>query len=559
MKNKISYIGTNFGHSAAACLLNTEGTLIFAVEEERILKEKYTSKFPTSGIQMILEECNVHDEICWSEGWNVYKRLILKGLWHSIRFSTDSQYFKSRFINEFKRFREGQKKYPRYGKFVFVGHHISHAYSLLPYGLPINSLILVSDTIGESESISIYYWNGKMHLIKSIPYPHSLGSVFHQFAYHFGFSGRTAPGKLMALSGFGRPLWEKEISEIGSIQNGEFKIDLSKYPAYRIKDAPDKYITWTPDSEFKNALIACKNNFQHGLDVAATIQKWFTTSTWELICQHISFARNKLKLKVNHIGLAGGAALNCQANGYFLQRIKELNIGSLTVSPWSEDAGTAIGAAVCGYVKNNPGNEISTVNAFLGPMQNFKQCDLKELTQDIDLAAEYIIQGKLISLVSGRMEFGPRALGGRCILASPFIKDLQLTLNKHKARPSFMPFAPAVLEDDFEILFHGKGSNNMAWTVPAKKDAVTIIPAAVHITMEARTQIVTAENQLLFHLLKCIKRKKGLGILLLTSLNGAGETIPIYYREAKEMSKKLNLYGMLSDTGWEKLSFKPIT
>ncbi len=556
MKNKKTYIGTNFGHGSAACALNYQGLLTFAVEEDRIVKEKNTSRFPYNGINLILESDFVEDTIVWSEGWNIYKRFFLKGLLHSLQYFGDRNYYEMRLLKEWERMKQGYSGYSRYGTFNYIGHHASHAYSLIPFGLPKNSLIFISDTIGEFESISFFYWDGKMRLINRISHPNSFGSVFHQFAYHLGFKGRTGPGKLMALSGYGKPIWLENLNEISIVKKTDFEIFQYKYPSHRLKDAPDIFINKCNDTNLKLALIDSKNNYQKGKDIAASIQAWFTYNSWKLIEQNIIFARNNLKLKVDHIGFAGGAALNCQANEYFIKWLMKCDIGSVTISPWSEDSGTAIGAAVCSFIKANQGIEIPKAGAFLGPKVINQGKISNDLENDIKIAVEAILQGKLIALASGRLEFGPRALGGRCIIGNAFDLESKNKLNRCKNRPEFMPFAPAILEEDFDLLYYGNGSVNMAWTVKARLIAIDLIPSAIHITGGSRVQIVKSDNSLLYKLLICIKAKMGVGVVLLTSLNSSDETIPIYYNDVKVTSEKMKLHGILHDNGWENINIK---
>ncbi len=550
MSDRKSYIGTNFGHSSSSCLVSNEGVLEFAVEEDRLIKEKHTAKFPLQGLE-IISGCNLlENDIVYAEGWHLNKRLIKKGILHTLKYWDDPNYYRFRFKNEWRRFNEGKKLYAGFGRFHFCGHHLAHAYSLLPCGLPKNSLIFVSDTIGESESISFFYWDGAMRRVRVIPYPHSPGSVFHQFAWHLGFSGRTGPGKLMALSGYGEPVWVDDLEGFSRVGNGNLKIDLAHYPAQRLKDAPDRFILKNPELPFARELALCKNNYAAGLNIAASVQKWFAENSWKLLSQNIDYVRNKLRLPVDHVGLAGGAALNCQANGMFLRRLPAHAVSGMTVSPWSDDSGASVGAAMWAFVKNNPGITIPKAGAFLGPPAFSSHPFVAPADEALAVAAKAILGGALVALVSGRMEFGPRALGGRCILADAFEKSSVQKLNSCKSRPDFMPFAPAVLEEDFEALFQGIGSEHMAWTVKATDNAKLLAPAAVHVTGEARVQVVVPENKLLYNLLKQIKRLRGIGVVLLTSLNAAGKTIPVDYEDALATSAELGLEGILSDSGW---------
>lgn len=553
MKTDRIYTGTNFGHSSAVCLLNDSGELEFAVEEESLINVKHTDNFPFNGIQLILDRSGGRD-LHWSEGWNINRRFLQKGLLHSLKYISDSNYLKFRLRKEWNRLLEARRQYKNIGKFRFIGHHISHAYSLIPFGLPMNTLIMVSDTLGEGESVSFYHWNGKMTLLRSINYPHSPGSVFHQFAYHLGFSGRTGPGKLMALAGFGKPVWLNELNEIGTIKNGIFRINLNRYPAFRLKDATNRFLRKLKPSPFKTEFLNCLGNYEMGKDIASSIQEWFKTTSWQLISDNIAYARNVLKLSVDHLALSGGSALNCQANGFFSRNLNSLDIESLVVSPWSEDAGTAIGAAVGNALRINPDWCSVKSDPFLGPYASAAKTNIIDLNDQIEEAALSMLNGEILALVSGRLEFGPRALGGRCILANAFDGNVKFKLNALKGRPGFMPFAPAILEEDYDKVFNGKGSEVMAWTVEGKSDAIKTIPGAFHVTGEARAQIVSSKSLILYKFLKRIKQQRGIGICLLTSLNGSGQPMPVTLSDARTICKEIGIKTILSDRGLERTS-----
>ncbi|MGH9904327.1 MAG: carbamoyltransferase C-terminal domain-containing protein, partial [Pyrinomonadaceae bacterium] len=438
-----------------------------------------------------------------------------------------------------------------WGRIDFVGHHLAHAYSLVATGLPPNSLILVSDTTAERNSISTYFFTGRdMVHLSSSPFPHSVGSVFHQLAHHLGFRGRTGPGKLMALSAFGEPRYLTELQAICKVEKGVFEIDLGIFPAW-MRDGSWPVFARSRSPEFRDVIRLSQRSFEGGKDIAASAQAWFTETTWKIIVQSAELLRTRYGASVKHVGLAGGAALNCQANGDFRDLIEQCGLGSLIVSPWSDDSGTAIGAAIWAFAKRGtPVDCIRHSDAFLGPLATASQ-QSRNGYFGIRSAASVLAEGRTVALVSGRSEFGPRALGGRCVLADPRREEARRHLNRMKGRPEFMPIAPAVLKSDFGKYFEGIGSPHMAWTVKARTRSHSEIPAAVHRNGTARVQVVDeTASPLLANLLREFQLKTGHPVLLLTSLNGAGEAAPIFLDKAREVAEGLGVDGVLTDSEW---------
>ena len=322
------FIGTNYGHGSSAAVMSEEGKLLFAIEEGRIIGEKETSQFPKASLKIIFE--NTDGEFAgWAEGWDVSRRLIYKGIMQTVKYGIlNPTYFNHRLKKEIKRYQQGQSFFEnastkqRIDRSDTVGHHLAHAYSLLASGLLPNSLIYVSDTTAEKKSVSSYYWSGKkMTSLSYSNYPHSIGSIYHQLAYHLGFSGRTGPGKVMALSAYGQPVWYENLSEICNIEQGRFVVDLKKYPAWKIDKTWLKFSKLQNDDNFEREIAGAYHNFENGKNLASSIQKWFTEMTFECILQSLKIARENHGFEVNQLGLSGGSALNCQANGEILRRI----------------------------------------------------------------------------------------------------------------------------------------------------------------------------------------------------------------------------------------------
>jgi carbamoyltransferase len=323
---------------------------------------------------------------------------------------------------------------------------------------------------------------------------------------------------------------------------------VKRFPAWKRDGSWLAFSESAPD-ELRDAIRRARGNPAEGLDLAASAQAWFTEMTWACITQSLDLARGKIGIEISHLGLAGGAALNCRANGEFLLKASGIGVDAVTVSPWSDDPGTAIGAAVWALAQRGLIERIQHSSPFLGTAalsDNVAPDD-----HDVRTAAHCLAAGNVVALVSGRFEFGPRALGGRCLLANPRRDELRQQLNRIKTRPEFMPMAPVVLEQDYSRYFLGSGSRYMTWTVPAKEYAHREIPAAVHCDGHARVQLLAnGDAPLLERVLNEFKHETGHGVLLLTSLNGSEEAIPSGLERAESVARRLGASGILSDAGW---------
>jgi predicted NodU family carbamoyl transferase len=305
------FIGTNYGHGAAIAAINESGELVFAVEEGRLVGEKDCDRFPTIALHMILNKFSP-DTLQWAEGWDRWKRFINKGILTTLKYGIfDTSYYRARLIKEIYRLYNGLNIEFEWRRLLntpsFTGHHLAHAFSLLPWGLPAKSLILISDTTAESAAISIFYWCGStMYLLLDVPYPHSPGAAFHQMAVHLGFRGRTAPGKLMALAAYGQPKWVDELRSFCKITNQGFRFDLNHYPAWHRKSAWRRFATNSASRSLRDAILSRIDCGDQGCDLARSVQDWFTVITLDIIRHSLYIARNHHGFEVKHIGLAGG-------------------------------------------------------------------------------------------------------------------------------------------------------------------------------------------------------------------------------------------------------------
>jgi carbamoyltransferase len=330
-------------------------------------------------------------------------------------------------------------------------------------------------------------------------------------------------------------------------------IDLDRFPAYRRGDAWLKFGQAKANTEIGRTLLDMYGGLQSGADLAASIQAWFTEVTWNVISDCINRLRRD-GVRVRGLGLAGGAALNCDANYVLRARALATGLTHVVVSPWSDDSGTAIGAAIYGFLESNGYAPVPLASPFLGPDAG-GECRVTDVV--LDKVVRCLVNGGVVALVSGRVEFGPRALGGRCLLADPRAGGIKAKLNAMKGRPAFMPFAPVVLESESTSWFLGEPSTHMAWTVPFRSGHP---PGAGHPTGRARAQKVVPGSALaLESLLDAFKRRTGSGILLLTSLNGKGEAIPAYMDAAVQIARRLGADGIVSGGIWEAPSERAVS
>jgi carbamoyltransferase len=472
----------------------------------------------------------------------------------------DRALLSSRLAREFERILQGRQARREWaakmGNPHFIGHHLAHAFSLIPWGLPDNSLVLVSDTVGERDSVGFYHWNGAgMRLLVSSPWPHSPGAVLQQAADHLGFEGERGPGKLMALAAWGKSRSNLLPPGLSRVNDGRFVLDLREYPAFMVNGAwaraSHRWIE--PGNTARNQALGefvakARGAEAEGADFAATVQDWFETTLLDLAAAGIARAKT-LSLPVVAIGLAGGSALNCQANGKLARALPGFGLKSMVVSPWSNDAGTAIGAAAALAVQSSVAG-LRCRGPMLGPTGKSVHRDGRSIESAIENATSALLAGKVIGLVSGGVEFGPRALGGRCLLADARLASSKTQLNDMKGRPQFMPLAPAVLGRDANPWFEGAVSSNMAWTVPYSPEAEAAFPGMRHPSGETRAQAVTAVTAPLLHQLLEATSAAGMPILLLTSLNGPGEPMLANQDESLQAASRLGAGGCLTDAGW---------
>ena len=554
-----------FYHDSAISLIEN-GEIISAVQEERFTRIKHDPSFPNESIKFILNKYDITIDdidyiVFYDKPFLKFERLtetylanIPKGFLSFRKampiWLKDKLFLKTMLIKEFKKFSNSFDK----SKLLFNEHHLSHASSAF-YPSPYEkSLILTLDGVGEwaTSTVAIGEKNN-IQILKEINFPHSLGLLYSAFTYYTGFKVNSGEYKLMGLAPYGNPIYYEIIKN--------YLIDIKNDGSFRLNQKYFNYMTGLTmiNSRFEklfNKKIRKPEEIieQFHMDIAASIQK--------IIEEVILLITSNLyeEYKIDNLCLAGGVALNCVANGKILEQNKFKNIW---IQPASGDSGGAIGAALAAwykYLKNKRivKNNDSMHGSYLGPSyteeeiqdnldkigatyQKFSYKKIVEKTS-IDLS-----NGKAVGWFQGRMEFGPRALGARSILADPRSTTMQKNLNlKIKFRESFRPFAPAIKFDKLNEWFnlnvkspymllvskvlskHLLNINNNQNIKGVDKINIvrSLIPAVTHVDNSARIQTVHKEtNQLFYNLLDAFEKITNVPILVNTSFNVRGEPI----------------------------------
>jgi carbamoyltransferase len=554
-----------FYHDSGAALIE-DGNIIAAAQEERFTRIKHDSGFPVKSIEYCLKQAGIKasdiDVIAFYEKpflkferlLETYLAFAPKGFLSfakAIPLWLNEKLFQKKLLKEELTklgFSEKQGN-----EVLFSTHHLSHAASAF-FASPFSeSLVLTMDGVGEWDTTTVYL--GKDNQLKKVyelHFPHSLGLLYSAFTYYCGFKVNSGEYKLMGLAPYGKPKFAEKIKKhlIDIKEDGSFRLDLSYF---------DYCTGLTMTNEKFNALF--ENNYrapeskleQVHMDIAASIQVVLEEIVVKICC-HL-----KAKYNQTHLCLAGGVALNCVANG----KIHKLEIfKNIWVQPAAGDAGGSLGAALAAYhmhfeKSRNVNLDDSMQGSYLGPkfsdseIEDFlksKKASYFKLADDslLEYTVQKLAEEKVIGWFQGRMEFGPRALGARSIIADSRSEKMQKVLNlKIKFRESFRPFAPSVLEEDVAEWFdYDQKSPYMLMVAGVHKEKLkagyatnrtgiellneirSVIPAVTHIDNSARIQTVSKKTNPRFHsLISKFKEKTGTPVLINTSFNIRGEPI----------------------------------
>ena len=556
-----------FYHDSAACIL-VNGEIIAAAQEERFTRKKHDPSYPENAINFVLKfaglKLNEIDQIVFFEKpflkferlLETYVAFAPKGF---LSFSKamplwikDKLFQKNLLFNKLK---EHDENYISDENIFFSDHHLSHAASAFFPSPFEEAVVLTADGVGEWATTTVAVGkNNKLEIKKEIHFPHSLGLLYSAFTYYTGFKVNSGEYKLMGLAPYGNPIYQDKISQIIDVKDdGTFRLDQSFF----------NYATGlTMTSKKFDKLFGCerrdpeKNELtQFHMDIASSIQK----VTEDIMIKLAKSIRKEYNIK--NLCLAGGVALNCVANGKILE---EKIFDKIWIQPAAGDAGGALGAALAlWHIEQNQTRTVNTNDnmkgSYLGPEfdqdeierelknagANFEILKYDEL---IDKTSDLLSNEKAIGWFQGRMEFGPRALGGRSIIGDPRSTNTQKNLNlKVKYRESFRPFAPSVLKEDlpkwFEMSVDSPYMLLVANINPTKKiemtneqkklfgiDKLNIkrseIPAVTHVDYSARVQTVSKiSNNRYYDLISKFKEKTGCPVIVNTSFNVRGEPI----------------------------------
>jgi carbamoyltransferase len=558
-----------FYHDSAACLLK-DGEIVAAAQEERFTRKKHDAGFPHHAIQYCLKEAgiaasHIDNVVFYEKPFVKFERLLETYLAFApkgfISFSKampmwikDKLFQKSALVKELNSTLDENVNWRK--RLLFSEHHLSHAASAY-YPSPFErAAVLTLDGVGEWTTTSLAIGKGRdLKVVKEIHFPHSLGLLYSSFTYYTGFKVNSGEYKVMGLAPYGEPRFADLIREklITVADDGSFQLDMSYFDYATGLTMTNKKF----DALFGGPPRTSETELtQREMDLAASVQK----VTEDIV---IELAKGIAKeTGERNLCLAGGVALNCVANGMLL---REKIFDNIWIQPAAGDAGGALGAALSTwYLHHNKERSVSKERdamkgAYLGPefKDNEIEVELKACgaiykkysdNELIDEVASALADEKAVGWMQGRMEFGPRALGGRSIIADPRSPVMQKQLNlKVKYRESFRPFAPSVLREDVGEWFeHHSDSPYMLLVADVQKnkrremtldeealfgiDKLNVprssVPAITHIDYSARIQTVHADTNPRYHaVISKFKEKTGCPLIVNTSFNVRGEPI----------------------------------
>ena len=560
-------ISAYYHDSAAALICN--GEILAAAQEERFSRKKHDARFPRNAVAYCLAEAEIVlqdvDEIVFYDKPLVkFERLLETYLAYAPKgflsfvaampvWLKEKLYLKTLLKKELSSL--GRCKESELSALLFTEHHQSHAASAF-FPSPFDrAAVLCLDGVGEWATTSMWLGEGNQLTPQwEMRFPHSLGLLYSAFTYYTGFKVNSGEYKLMGLAPYGLPKYSDVIFDnlIDLKEDGTFRLDMRYFnyaTGLTMTNSKFDALFGGPPRQSEEVLG------QREMDIACSIQ--YVT---EEVIMRLSRTAHR-ELGTDHLCLAGGVALNCVANGRIL---RESPFKHIWIQPAAGDAGGALGAALAvWYQYHNKARHVqagdSMRGAFLGPRVTdveirtyldsvgavYKQLDDKELMPRL---AEILEQGNVVGWFQGRMEFGPRALGGRSILGDPRNPKMQSQMNlKIKYRESFRPFAPSVLAERVAeyfkldqnspyMLLVASVQENLRIAMTAEQEQLfgieklniprSEIPAVTHVDYSARIQTVHKEtNARYYDLIRHFASKTGCPVLVNTSFNVRGEPI----------------------------------
>jgi len=556
-----------FYHDSAAALIN-DGDIVAAAQEERFSRKKHDARYPFNAVNYILKESNLKlseiDHIVFFEKpFLKFERLLetylafapkgFKSFSLSMPIWLREKLFQKKFL--FDQLKQHDENFKDINKIKFSEHHYSHAASAFFPSPFKEAIVLTLDGVGEWATTTVAIGKGNsLKMLKEIHFPHSLGLLYSAFTYYTGFKVNSGEYKVMGLAPYGKPRYKNLIIEklMDLKKDGSFRLNM-KYFNYAIGlTMTNKKFSDLFGQPVRNPAKDLLTEFH--MDIASSIQ----AVTEEIVLRITKNLAEEYKVK--NLCLAGGVALNCVANGKIL---KEKIFDNIWIQPAAGDAGGSLGAALAYWYRElgKPRKEFKDKmkGSYLGP--NFNENTIedelnrlkavfqkKKSNEIISITANELSNNKTVGWFQGRMEFGPRALGCRSILADPRSDKMQKELNlKIKFRESFRPFAPSILREDVSEWFDLDCDSPYMLLVSniseTKKinmstndeklfgiDKLNIkrssIPAVTHVDYSARIQTVHKDTNPRYHdLLMQFKKKTNCPVLVNTSFNVRGEPI----------------------------------
>jgi len=557
-----------FYHDSAAAIV-VDGDIAAAAQEERFTRKKHDAGFPENAIQFCLDETGSSMEtidyiVFYDKPLLKFERLLEtylhvapKGFKSFVKampvWMKEKLFLKTMLRKELSKM--SGIKTDKLPKLLFTQHHQSHAASAF-YPSPFDrSAVICMDGVGEWATTSVWIGEGSSLEPKwEMKFPHSLGMLYSAFTYFTGFKVNSGEYKLMGLAPYGNPIYRDVIFDklIDVKDDGTFRMNMDYFNYMSGLTMTNERF----DDLFDGPRRKEESEItQREMDIAASIQ----VVTEEIVLKLCNAVADEYG--VDSVCLAGGVALNCVSNGRLLREGKTPNIW---IQPAAGDAGGALGAALAvwhGYLGNerSPNLADSMKGSYLGPEYSHTDVEArldalgavyKKYSDEkmVDTAADLLSQEKVIGWFQGKMEFGPRALGGRSIIGDPRSTKMQSIMNlKIKYRESFRPFAPSVLAEHVSDYFNlNTKSPYMLIVAPIREEhripmseeeknlfgieklkvARSVLPAITHVDYSARVQTVHQETNPRYHsLIKAFSQKTGCAAVVNTSFNVRGEPI----------------------------------
>ena len=556
-----------FYHDSAACILKN-GKIIAAAQEERFSRKKHDPSYPKNAINFVLKYSNlklseVNQIVFFEKPFLKFERLLEtyvafapKGFFSfskAMPLWIKEKLFQKKLL--FKKLQDHDENYKSDKNIFFSDHHLSHASSAF-FPSPFNeAVVLTADGVGEWATTTVAVGRANtLEIKKEIHFPHSLGLLYSAFTYYTGFKVNSGEYKLMGLAPYGNPIYQDKIMKLIDIKDdGTFRLDQSYFnyaTGLTMTNKKFNNLFGQIPRDPKKEIIS-----QFHMDIAASIQK----VTEEIMIKLVRSIKKEYDIK--NLCLAGGVALNCVVNGKIL---KEKIFENIWIQPAAGDAGGSIGASLALWHIDQGNKRIVNLEddmkgSYLGTEftneeiekelksigANFETFNYEDL---IDKTADLLSKENAIGWFQGRMEFGPRALGNRSILADARSEKMQKNLNlKVKYRESFRPFAPSILREDlpnwfdinidspYMLLVADINLNKKIEMSDEQKklfgiDKLNIkrseIPAVTHVDYSARIQTVTKNtNKIYYDLISKFKEKTNCPVIVNTSFNVRGEPI----------------------------------